>query len=103
MAYGSPRTGAKLEMQLMAYAMATATLDLSCICDLCHGLWQRWILNPVSKARDQTHVVTEMMWVLNPLIHKRNPEFSVLEYTNISSQTAFLVTGKSNSFTIYYQ
>ena len=33
---------------------ATATPDLSHICDLHHSSWQRQILNPLRKARDQT-------------------------------------------------
>ena len=40
---------------------ATATPDPSCICDLCHSLWQRRILNPMSKARGQIHILTETM------------------------------------------
>ena len=51
-AYGVPRPGAELELQLQAYPTAIATLDLSCICDLHCNLWQCWILNPASKARD---------------------------------------------------
>ena len=38
---------------------AMATLDRSLICELCHSLWQHWILNPMSEARDQTHILTE--------------------------------------------
>ena len=34
---------------------ATATRDLSCICNLHHSSRQRWILDPLSKARDLTH------------------------------------------------
>ena len=29
-------------------------LDLSGVCDLHHSSWQQWILNPLSKAKDQT-------------------------------------------------
>ena len=47
-----PRLEVKLELQLPIYTTATATPDLSCICDLRSSLWQRWILNPLSKARD---------------------------------------------------
>ena len=35
-----PRLGIKSELQLPAYAIATATPDLSGICDLCHSLQQ---------------------------------------------------------------
>ena len=47
-----PRLGVKSELQLPAYATATATPDQSCICDLHHSSRQRWILKPLSKARD---------------------------------------------------
>ena len=49
-----PRLGVKLELQPLAYARATATWDLSQVCNLHHGSRQHWILNPLSKARDQT-------------------------------------------------
>ena len=35
-----PRLGVKLELQLPAYATATATWDPSCVCDLHHSSWQ---------------------------------------------------------------
>ena len=49
-----PRLGVKQELQLLAYTTAKATLNPSCICDLCRSLWQHRILNPLSEARDQT-------------------------------------------------
>ena len=39
-------------MELLAYTTATAMPDQSCICDLHCSLWQHWILNPLSEARD---------------------------------------------------
>ena len=48
-----PRLGVKLELQMPAYATATATWNPSRICDLCHSSWQCQILNPLSEARDQ--------------------------------------------------
>ena len=56
-----PRLGVKWELQLPAYitAMAMATLDLSHICDLHHSLWPHRVLNLLSKARDQTHVLVD--------------------------------------------
>ena len=38
-----------------AYARATATRDLSHICNLHHSSQQCWILNPLIEARDRTH------------------------------------------------
>ena len=52
-----PRQGVELELQLLAYATATAMPDLSHVCNLHHSSQQRWILNPPSEARDQTHVL----------------------------------------------
>ena len=47
-----PWQGVKLELQLLAYATATATPDLSRIYNLHHSSWQCRILNPLSEARD---------------------------------------------------
>ena len=49
-----PRLGVKSELQLPAYTTATATQDASLFCNLYHNSRQRQILNPLSKARDQT-------------------------------------------------
>ena len=49
----------KPELQLQAYTTATAILDSSRICDLYNSLQQCWILNPLSEARDLSHILTE--------------------------------------------
>ena len=46
------RLGVESELLLLAYATATATPDPSHVCKLHHSSRQRWILNPLSKARD---------------------------------------------------
>ena len=52
-AYGSSQAlGVKLELQLLAYATATVTPDLSHACNLYHSMQQCWILNLLSQARD---------------------------------------------------
>ena len=73
-----PRLEAELELQLPAYAtaIATATPDLSHTCDLQRSLGQCPMLNPLSKARDQTHILMDICQVLNPLCHHGNlPKF----------------------------
>ena len=54
-----PRLGAESELQLPAYTAATATCDLSCVCNLHHSPWQCQILNPLREARDQTYILME--------------------------------------------
>jgi len=44
-----PRLGVKSELQLLAYATATAASDLSYVCNLRHSSWQRRILNPLRR------------------------------------------------------
>ena len=47
-----PRLGVQSELQLPTYATATATRDLSLICNLHHSSCQHRILNPLKEARD---------------------------------------------------
>ena len=71
-AYESSWAGVRFELQLPAYTTATAMLDLSQICDLYQSLWQRRILNPVSKAWDRTRILMDTSRVLNALSHNGN-------------------------------
>ena len=50
MAYGGSQVRTESELQPPACTTATATSDLSQVCDLCHNSQQCWILNPL---RDQ--------------------------------------------------
>ena len=45
-----PRLGIESDLQLPAYTTATATQDLSRVCDLHRCSWQHQILNPLSEA-----------------------------------------------------
>ena len=49
------------ELQLLVYTTATATQDLTHVCDLRHSSQQCQILNPLSKARDWTCVLMDTM------------------------------------------
>ena len=51
-AHGSSWAKGQVRAATGACATAMATLDLSCICNLCCSLWQCWFLNPLSEARD---------------------------------------------------
>ena len=65
-------------MEVRSYATATAMPDPNCICDLHHHLQQRQILNPLSKARDGTHVFMDTSQVLNTLNHNGNSNFPMI-------------------------
>ena len=69
-----PRLGVESELQLPAYTTATATQDLSRVCDLHHSSGQRQILNPLNKARDGIHVLVDISQVLNLLSYKGNSQ-----------------------------
>ena len=56
-----PRLGVKLGLQLPAYTIATAVLDLSCICSPHRSSQLYWILNPL---RDARFVELMSSWIL---------------------------------------
>ena len=76
-AYGSSQTRGWIGAAVAGCTTATATLDPSCICNLYRSLWQLQILNPLSKARGQTHILMDTRWVFNPLSQSGNSYFVV--------------------------
>ena len=58
-----PRLGVQLELQLLAYTTATATPDLSLVCNIRHSSRQCRIFNPLSEARDETRNLTVPSWI----------------------------------------
>ena len=64
-----PALGVESELQLPAYTTAAAMPDPSCIHDLHHNWQQHQILNPLSKARNQSASSGRLLQVLNPLSH----------------------------------
>ena len=54
-----PRLGVKLELQPLAYNIATAMSDPSRLFNLHHSSWQCQILYPLSDARDQTCILMD--------------------------------------------
>ena len=67
-----PSLGVKLELQLLGYTTATATQDPSHVCDLQHSSQPCQILNPMSEARDQAHILMDTNQVCNLLSHNGN-------------------------------
>ena len=67
-----PRLGVESELQLQAYTTVAATPVPSHICNLHYSSWQCQILNPLSEAGDQTHILMDTSQILNPLSHNGN-------------------------------
>ena len=55
-----PRLGIEPELQLLAYTTAIAMQGPRCACDLHHSSQWCQIFNPLSEARDQTHVLMDV-------------------------------------------
>ena len=62
-AHGDSQARGLIGAVLPTYARATAMPDQSHVCDLHHSSQQHWILNPLSKARDQTQDLMDTRWV----------------------------------------
>ena len=58
-AYEGSQARAESELQLLAYATATATWDLSHVCNLHQSSWQCRILNLMSGARGRTCILMD--------------------------------------------
>ena len=65
---GVPRLGVGWELQLPACATATTPNNGRSSLSCC-SLWQCWIPNPLSKARNWTHILVDTIWVLSRLSH----------------------------------
>ena len=68
-AYGSSWAKSWIGAIAEAYATATATPDLSCICNLCCILWQRWILNHWVRPGTEPTFSQRLCFFLNLLSH----------------------------------
>ena len=67
-----PRLDVESELQLLAYARATAMWDPSCICNLHHSSRQCQVLNPLSEARDWTSILMDTSQVSNSQSHNES-------------------------------
>ena len=91
-----PWLGGKLELQLLAYTTATATRDLSRVCDLHHSSQQHRIFNPLSEARDQTCVLMDASYICfrEPRWELLSLQFRLLSVPHISGlEQCLFVTG----------
>ena len=75
-----PGVGVQSELQWLAYITAMATWDVSRICDLHPAHSNTGSFNPLSEARDRTHILMDTGWVLHPLSHTENSQDVVTDF-----------------------
>ena len=85
-----PRLRVKSELQLLAYTTATATWDPSHTCDLHYSSWQRWILTPLSKAKDQTCILMDISQICFCWATRATADF--LSFSSLSLEALSIVT-----------
>ena len=82
-----PRLGVK-SAAAQAYTTVIATRDPSCTCDLHHSSRQHWIPDPLSKPRDQTHILTDTGWIRFCCTTRGTPWTGVSEFSRIPASPA---------------
>ena len=82
-----PRLGVQSELQLLAYATAIAAQGPRHICDLHHSSQQSQSLDPLSKARDRTHILRDISWILFHCTTIGNPRNSYQVYISLEGCT----------------
>ena len=87
-----PRLGVELELQLLAYVTATATEDPGPVCDFHRNSLQRWILNPLSKARNGTHILIDTSWAPYFWATKGSSSFFVTLFLVLLLPLAFVLS-----------
>ena len=75
-------------------ATATATQDLSHVCDIHHSSPQHWIFNPLSEARDQTCNLMVTSWIRFHCTTMGTPLSSFMILTLWSYQWLAMESGK---------
>ena len=86
-AYESSQARIESDLRPATDTTVTAMPDPSLVCDLHRSLWQRQILNPLSTARDRTHIFTDTSQVLNLLSYDRNSEKQILTGAKVLRRT----------------
>ena len=75
MAYGGSQARGRIRAAAASLHHSHSNARSELICDLHHSSQQRWILNPLSEARDQTRILMDPSQVLDPLSHSGNSKY----------------------------
>ena len=80
MAYGSSRARGQIRATAAGLATATPMPDPSGVYNLHH--WQCWILNPLSRAKDRTHVLMELIGFVSAEPQQELPHYFLFTSTH---------------------
>ena len=86
-----PRLGVQSELQLWAYTTAVALPDSSMYATYTTAHGNAGSFNPLSKARDWTHILMDTGQILNPLSHNRNSQDKILYLQVIETKSGMLM------------
>ena len=85
-----PRLGVELELEPPACTIATATPNMSGVCDLHHSSWQGQILNLLSEARNRIWVLVDTRQIFFRWATTGTPEITIFALKKFSSTLEFL-------------
>ena len=97
-----PRLGVESELHLPFYAKAPAMPDPSHICNLQHSSQQYQIINPLSEARDRTHILMNTSWALNPMSHSGNSSTVAFNIFSWCLTFVSLINVSSHYYLVWY-
>ena len=63
MAYGGSQARGQIGTTAACLLHSHSNARSDCVCDLHRSSWQGWILNPLSEARDPTHIFMDTGWI----------------------------------------
>ena len=87
-AFGSSQARGLIGTRAAGLHHSHSTTRSKHICDLLHNSQQCQILNPLSEARDQTHILMDTSWVLNLLSHCGNSMYlNFKKFSSVLHQT----------------
>ena len=90
-----------MQLQLPAYATTTATPDPSHVFDLRHSSQQHQILNPLSRTRDRTHILTDTSLGSLLLSHNRSSDIINVYFFNYYWGYTLNTPDTNFSFSVY--
>ena len=93
-----PRLGVQSESELPAYPTATAMQDPSRVCDPHNSSRQCQILNPLSEARDQTHIFMDPIGFATPELWQELQKVFILTLLTYHGILFWVVPSRTSYF-----